>query len=309
MTKPVCSVVVPSFNCLQYLPIALSSIAIQSVGPVEILILDDGSTDGTWDYLEKVKQNIPELKVVHGNRLGPCEGRNLLISMAASDLIAFLDADDYWWPNKLMWQLAFHEANKDVVMSFTDYLHVDTLNMRHGTAFEYWKPSYIPLGSSQYIRLKNPEAALLSCNIVGTSTVIARKDALQNANGFAKSMPSAEDWDLWLRLCRFGPVAASCAITMSYLMRPGSLTSGKEVRLAAMRQIIDRYEDSTEIALKSAVQQALSRYYVAEAEYHRACKKSGRAAKSHAYAFFKSPSKRVAKAVVADALHAMRISF
>jgi glycosyltransferase involved in cell wall biosynthesis len=300
MSTPICSVIIPSYNCVEYLPVALNCVAAQLIEPIEILVMDDGSTDGTWDYLCEAKTRYPTLSVVKGGRLGPSEGRNILISMAKSPLVAFLDADDVWWPNKLKKQISFHEANPDVVLSFTDYIHFDPSGLTHGTAFDYWRPGFLPEKSGMYQHIEHPLAALLSCNPVGTSSVVARKEALQNANGFAKSMPSAEDWDLWLRLAEHGSVAASRSVTMSYLQRPGSLTANLEARLDAIDQIIERYRHHDGEGMRDAVKQALARYQVARAEHHRAKSRWLHAAKDHVAACLNSPSKRVARAALAD---------
>lgn len=300
MSKPVCSVVIPSFNCRQFLPAALHSVAAQQAGPIEVLVLDDGSTDGTWQYLQSARKFFPGLVTFRGSNLGPAEGRNLLISMAKSELIAFLDADDAWWPNKLDTQIAFHRANPDVVLSFTDYIHTDPRGLTHGTAFDFWRPGFLPRKSGDYQRIAEPLAELLSCNSVGTSTVMARKAALQNANGFAKSMPSAEDWDLWLRLAERGPVAASRSVTMSYLQRPGSLTANREARLQAMKIIIDRYAAHKGRGMPTARKRAQARYHAARAEHHRAAQNWLYAASAHLEACFKAPSKRLILAMIAD---------
>ena len=300
MSKPVCSVIIPAFNCREFLPAALHSVAAQAISPVETLVLDDGSTDGTWEYLQSAKRNFPGLVTVRGGNIGPAEGRNLLISMAKSDLIAFLDADDHWWPNKLKSQIAFHLTNPDVVLSFTDYMHIDTSGITHGTAFDFWKPQFLTGRTGGYSRINHPLAELLSCNPVGTSTVMARKAALQNANGFAKSMPSAEDWDLWLRLAEHGSVAASRSVTMSYLQRPGSLTASREARLQAMRIIIDRYAAHQGQGMPAARKRALARYHAARAEHHRTGQNWLRAAGAHLQACSEAPSKRLALALIAD---------
>ncbi len=306
MTKPICSIIIPSYNCRDYLPIALASVAIQDAGPLEILILDDGSDDGTWEYLQHAKAQYPGLVSVRAARLGPSEGRNLLISLAKSDLCAFLDADDIWWPNKLKEQIAFHQANPDVVLSFTDYIHFDPSGQTHGTAFEFWKPAFLTENRRGYVRIETPLAALLGTNPVGTSTVMARTKALQNAKGFAKSMPSAEDWDLWLRLAETGPVAYSRAVTMSYLQRAGSLTANREARLEAIRRILARYDGQEGAGIRAALSQAWSRYQVAFAEHHRADGNYLKAGLSHLAAFWRFPTKRVARALLADVYSALK---
>lgn len=302
MNKPVCSVIIPAYNCVEYLPIALNSVLIQNAGPVEILVLDDGSSDGSWEYLQQAKAKFPELVTLRGRQIGPSEARNLLISMAKSDLIAFLDADDFWWPQKLKAQISFHQENPAVLFSFSDYLHVDMNNLTHGTAFEYWRPRNMPATAAAYCVIEKPLELLLGCNLVGTSTVMARKDALQNANGFAKEMPSAEDWDLWLRLAAQGEVACSSSVTMSYLQRPGSLTANRQTRLTAMRQIIERYEADAPPEMRKALRQAWSRFHTAAAENHRSDNDYFQAAKSHCAAFSSHPTSRLAKALAVDIL-------
>ncbi len=300
MPKPMCSIIIPSYNCRHYLPIALNSIRLQNAGPIEILVLDDGSTDGSWEYLQHAKAEFPELVAIRGEQTGPSEARNLLISHANSELVAFLDADDYWWPHKLKSQIDFHRENPDVVFSFGDYLHVDMSGITHGTAFEFWKPKNLLEKFSNYRRIDRPLELLLGCNLVGTSTVVARTDALQIANGFAKEMLSAEDWDLWLRLAGNGAVAYTPSVTMSYLQRSGSLTANRQARLTAMRQIIERYEPNAALSMKRAIRQAWSRYHVAAAEHHRANQKNRLAAMSQLAAFSQYPSPRLAKAFGAD---------
>ncbi len=302
MTTPICSIIIPTHNCVEYLPIALNSIRMQNAGPLEILVLDDGSTDGSWDYLQQAKAEYPELVTIKMKQIGPSEARNLLISIAKSDLIAFLDADDYWWPRKLKSQIAFHHEHPEALFSFTDYLHVDMNGMTHGTAFEFWKPNRLAAISPQYRLIERPLELLLGRNLVGTSTVMARRDALQNANGFAKEMPSAEDWDLWLRLVERGKVGCSSSVTMSYLQRTGSLTTNRQARLGAMRQIIKRYEPDTSQPMRRALRQAWSRYHVALAEHHRADQDFTQAAKSHFTALRAHPTPRLAKALGADIL-------
>jgi glycosyltransferase involved in cell wall biosynthesis len=91
MPRPICSVVIPTFNTLDYLPAALASVVAQNLAGVEILVLDDGSSDGTDVWLTENAERIPGLRVFQGGGLGPARARNLLINNAKSNLVAFLD--------------------------------------------------------------------------------------------------------------------------------------------------------------------------------------------------------------------------
>lgn len=241
MSRPQCSVVIPAFNALEFLPDAIASVRAQQVADLEILVLDDGSKDGTAEWLENASRFDPTIRVFKGGRLGPARARNLLIEKAKSDLIAFLDADDSWLPGKLAAEIAFHHDNPDVAFTFTDYRHVDVEGRLRSTAFGFWKPGFAIQGGEGFQRLRQPAAELFAINAVGTSCVVAKRESLQNANGFAVDLPSAEDWDLWLRLAAAGPVAVSTDVTMHYLMRPGSETANRGARIQAMEDIITRF--------------------------------------------------------------------
>lgn len=294
MPRPICSVVIPTFNTLDYLPAALASVVAQNLAGVEILVLDDGSSDGTDVWLTENAEWIPGLRVFQGGGLGPARARNLLIKKANSDLVAFLDADDVWWPGKLSAEIDFHRRSPDVALSFTDYLHADPFGRLYGTAFDYWKPAFVDRSRDGFQRIGNPLDSLLTVNAVGTSCAVAKRESLQNANGFSESLPSAEDWDLWLRLAEKGGVAVNPAVTMTYLMRPGSETSNRDARISAMRSIIDRYDGSD--TSRVAMRMARARLCSAEAENATSKQDTVGALRKSLQALAFSPSKRNARA-------------
>lgn len=298
MPRPICSVVIPTFNTLDYLPAALASVVAQNVEGVEILVLDDGSSDGTDAWLSRNAARFSGLEVVQGGGLGPARARNLLINKAKSGLIAFLDADDVWWPGKLAMEIDFHQRSPDVALSFTDYLHADPFGRLFGTAFDYWKPAFVDRGRRGFERIENPLDNLLAVNAVGTSCAVAKRESLQNASGFSESLPSAEDWDLWLRLAEKGGVALNPAVTMTYLMRPGSETSNRSARVSAMRSIIDRYA-RPEVCPK-ARRMARARLCSAEAENAESVGDAVQVLRNSFQALSLSPSKRNVRATVSS---------
>ena len=220
--------------------------------------------------------------------------------MARGAFIAFLDADDLWWPGKLNRQLQHHEANPEVAFSFTDYVHFDPQGGLHGTCFDFWKPGYVNRNDRTFHVVPDAELEILGANVVGTSTVVASARALQNANGFPEFSQSAEDWKLWLTLASSGLVSCSSAVTMSYLMRPTSVTANRPSRIAAMRKIVAAYDGRMEPAAKVARRRAHARIRTAEAEHHRQQGASWRAAAAHAGAFITWPDTRSARAAAAD---------
>lgn len=297
MNRPACSVIIPTYNCLGYLPGALASVEAQNVADVEVLVLDDGSSDGTWAWLERKAQTMPGLRIFSGGGLGPARGRNLLINEAKSDLVGFLDADDLWSPGKLAAEIAFHAANPDVALTFTDYIHASEDDRPHGTCFDFWKPEWIDRGNPAFQRLPDPLDALLAKNVVGTSAAVAKRKALQIANGFSEILPSAEDWDLWLRLAQTGAVAASPSVAMTYLMRPGGETSKRRARIKAMETIIMRYRGK---AGRAALRAAESRLATAIAEDAMSEGRLMTSTVAGLRAFRLAPSRRAARAAFAS---------
>ena len=305
MTLPICSVVIPTRNCLAYLSSALDSVRAQKIDGLEIIVVDDGSTDGTGEWLRGQARTWSCLRVIDGPARGPARARNLALAAANADLIAFLDADDMWSEGKLSRQVAFHQRRPDVGFSFTDYLHIDRDGDTHGTCFDYWRFTPGRVDASGFAVLHDPEATLLGANVVGTSAVVARRRELQIANGFGEDLRSAEDWDLWLRLAARAPVAATPLSLMTYLMhRPGNLTGQVEDRISAMSDIVERYAGHDQPAFRRARRRAQARLAEASAEAAGLARKPWRSLTHRLHALSLLPSRRVARASVGDALGA-----
>ncbi len=273
-TRPEVSVIIPTRDALQWLPAAVASI-----GPnpnVEILVVDDGSTDGTLAWLGELAVADHRVRFMHGSKTGPSRARNLAIGAVRAPLVAFLDADDRWLPGKLDIQLALHRAHPEIGFSFTDYRHITTSNEDRGGCFAYWPRFAARLGTAKdSFILDRPVATLYAENLVGTSTVVARTDLLQQVGGFNTGLASAEDWDLWLTLAARAPVGVVPRVLADYLMhRPGNLTAKMDLRVMAMGLIAERHrlaalaEDPTaDIGFKARI--CAARAEIAEADGHR----------------------------------------
>lgn len=114
--NPLISCIVPTFNCKLYIAEALDSILAQTYRPIEIIVVDDGSTDGTPELLERYGDKIIYVKQ---DNLGPAAARNLGINMAQGEFIAFLDADDIWRKEKLDRQMAVFTENPELEICMT----------------------------------------------------------------------------------------------------------------------------------------------------------------------------------------------
>jgi glycosyltransferase involved in cell wall biosynthesis len=183
---PRVSVIIPAYNAEAFLARALRSVVEQTFDDYEVVLVDDGSTDGTAEIAQSFKQ----VRYFHQpNRRQPAT-RNRGLKEAKGELIAFLDADDEWLPEKLERQLAFMDE-RDSQISFTD-TYVSSKGKRAGRYSELVPPcdGDILLG-------------LLRQSFITINTVVARKELLDR---FDENVPfrSHEDYDLWLRLALAG---------------------------------------------------------------------------------------------------------
>ena len=241
MSKDV-SVIIPNYNCRTFLPKAISSVLQQTGLNIEIIIIDDGSTDGSNEWLNHAERAFNQVRVIRQVQRGVVAARNNAIKKANSEFIAFLDADDYWFANKLSAQINHMRKNQQCVLTFTNYLHVDMQYEGIIDCFSFW-PEFANQHTNQdteYKTITDPLNVLLQANVVGTSSVVVRRDAILAAGGFDPTLRSASDWDCWLRIAMLGDVAFSEAVTMGYLMRPNSITANRINRLEAMAEIIER---------------------------------------------------------------------
>jgi glycosyltransferase involved in cell wall biosynthesis len=280
----VVSVIIPTFNCLSFLPQCIASIDKQLCEGLEIIIVDDGSTDGSQDYLASLSTQRDDITVLFKSKLGPGGARNAAVDQARGEWLAFLDADDLWREDKINKQLTFMRANPRVVFTFTNYEHVQEHTLKPITScFSYW-PEFRAVATTDWLdsnfqSLPSSTSVLFKENVVGTSSVMCRRDAYLQVQGFDTNLPSASDWDLWLKLSRIGEVAFTNSIMMDYLMRSGSVSKNLKKRIKAMETITSRFltfarsqDASVERSIKSRLGDAYAEVYKEENLYWKSLK-------------------------------------
>jgi glycosyltransferase involved in cell wall biosynthesis len=184
------SVVIPTHNRKKLLARALDSVRSQTRKAGEIVVVDDGSTDGTARF---VQESCPEVRLLRQDNRGVSAARNAGIRAAEGDLIAFLDSDDEWLPFKLERQLQVMEESPGVPLC-----HTNEIWIRNGRRVN-------PMRKHQKFGGFIFEKALASCVISPSSVLVDRR--LFDAVGlFDESLPACEDYDLWLRVCARFPV-------------------------------------------------------------------------------------------------------
>lgn len=308
---PRLSVVIPTLDGLRYLPTALDSVRLQGIPNIEIVVIDDGSTDGTRAWLPEEQKRDPRLTIINmpGRRNGASICRNAGIEAARAPIIAFLDADDVWYPGAVSDRLALHEANPSIVLSFADYRLVQEDGCEIGTYFDYCRHFHRWLGGrTGLIPLGDRALPMIFAEAVcGTSTVLARRDALRSIGGFLPTLMLSQDWDCWLRLAPRGDVWCSTEIATSYLVRSDSASRKLSNVFAANRQIFDHFAPTVKAADPVAVRIARAALAVTEAEAARAQSRRWRSLSLHLHAFTLDPSFRTLHAAAFDAAKLARL--
>lgn len=229
---PRVSVIIPVYNCEKYIGQAIQSVLGQTAGAnsIDILVLDDGSTDGTADV---VRAFGDALRLVHLRHGGVSAARNAGIRMAYAPLVAFLDADDYWLPRRLESVLALFSAETRIFANSDFYVETD--GVRNPT------PYYVSRGLRCLFELSAASQLdfALEDNFIN-SMVVAPRDALIAAGGFNERLRYGEDWDLWLRLLKMGySVRLSLEPGAVYrYQRPGATTTRHDAGMAADRLFV-----------------------------------------------------------------------
>ncbi len=183
---PLISVIIPAYNCQGTIVETLGSVFQQTYSNMEVIVVNDGSTDGTLEILKNFQDS--RLQIVTQPNAGVSVSRNRGINLAKGDFIAFLDADDLWLSNKLIEQImalqtAPHAA---VAYSWTDYIDQAGNFLRNGY--------YCNFQGNVHRRL------LLGCFLESGSNPLIRRSLLKTVGGFDESLITCEDWDLWIRL-------------------------------------------------------------------------------------------------------------
>jgi glycosyltransferase involved in cell wall biosynthesis len=198
---PAVSVIIPAHNSADFIAEAVGSVQAQTFRDYEIIVVDDGSTDGTDAVLRRFGGAIH----YHcQSNQGPAAARNAGIQLARGEFVCFLDADDLWVADKLARQTSFMSEHPEIGLLFADAMEW------HGDAVE--KPSILSTmmfgtDAKSQLPLQDAFRKLLMENFVPTSSVMVRKDCFAKAGLFDVALPNSEDRDMWLRLAAHFPIA------------------------------------------------------------------------------------------------------
>lgn len=245
MGGPLVSVVVPSYNAAAHLPEVLDSILAQTYEPFEIILVDDGSTDGTAAVLTPYLDRI--VYIAQENSGSPSRPRNVGLRAARGELIVFCDADDPLRPDRLAEAVAVLERHPEVDLVVSDFAcaTADGRLLRSSWLGGYreFRRDLVATDDPDVGLAAGPDLYphLLRHNFIGTPGVLLRRRALDRAGEFDESLPNAEDRDLWLRLARSGCVFAILdRVHFTYRKHNGGVTARGWQLAAGLIRVLEK---------------------------------------------------------------------
>jgi len=238
--RPVVSIIIPAYNIAPYIRQAVESVLCQSVVDLEVIVVDDGSTDTTVKELENLGDD--RLHIVRQKHMGLADARNAGIKKACAPYIGFLDGDDLWKPNKVEQHIKFLERHPEIDLTFSLSVVMD----EKGREIQ-WITKPFGFLSFKDLFLENPV-----CNAV------LRRKALERAGPFDPALAASEDVDMWLRVARLRPNNIYCIpeLLSLYRRRPGQLTSDWRRMELAWQQICEKMRQLSPIEVQSLERQA-----------------------------------------------------
>jgi len=189
--SPLISVIIPTFNCCSTLRSAIESALSQTYKNIEVIVIDDGSSDETPLIITSYINSIIYIKQENE---GVAKARNVGVRYSNGEWIAFLDADDIWDENKLEYQFS-KMSDEGKSWSYTDTRFLGGVNSGRLDS-EFTKKHTGSVFDE-----------LLTNNFISTSTVLLNKSTFHNAGGFDTTLPAIEDWELWVRISSKNPIS------------------------------------------------------------------------------------------------------
>lgn len=191
MSAPLVSVIIPTFNRAGWLSESIDSVLSQTYPNLELIVVDDGSTDHTAEVVQAFRSD--RLTYLRQANRGVSAARNSGVAASQEAWVAFLDSDDLWQPSKVAAQMALFQSQPEVEVCYTDEIWI-----RHGVRVN---PKRIHQKHTGWLF----EPSLPRC-IISPSSIMMRRALWTRLGGFDERLPACEDYDLWLRMTVRVPV-------------------------------------------------------------------------------------------------------
>ncbi len=252
------SVIIPTYNAGIYIEEALNSVLGQTYIDYEVIVIDDGSIDNTQEIVES---KFPMVNYIYTHNQGASRARNIGISYAKGDYVAFLDADDLWLPEKLEKQLAVFDEYPEVMLVFTESCSFDKNGFRNKP---FLKKERLMKGDI----VKN----IFIHSYVGTPTVMIKKSVIDEIGFFEEDLIVAEDDNLWLRIAMKFKIALVDEDLVHCRIRENSLTTTPGNFFKGVNDHIEllykKYPKITEHVGKRLIQKKKSECYYSQGYFY-----------------------------------------
>ena len=263
--KPFVSIIIPTYQNCNRLKIALNSVLSQTYNDYEVLVMDDGSTDGTREMISSFKDS----RIFYNweeNSGGPAKPRNRGIKLSKGNWIAFLDSDDSWKSNKL--KICIENISEKVDLIY------------HNLEIVYSSYKIFKRKTARTRKLKKPVLIdlLINDNLICNSSVVVRKHLLDKVGGIneSKNLVAAEDYNTWLRIANLTDKFVYLPNTLGYYLKHSGSLSNKNMSLPtkyAMDEFFGVLNDQQKIKLEARVRYISGRYSYLNFDFENAKKK------------------------------------
>lgn len=261
--KNLISVIIPVFNGEKFIEKAVRSALNQSHSPLEVIVVDDGSTDGTAAILAGLGDAIQVIGIANS---GVSNARNVGIRASRGEILAFLDADDVWDSNKLQEQLAVMKRYPSVAFCCCDFIVFNKYlgrNVKHIATVAKTRPLVFdrPLTGDPYV-------TLIRTNFVGTaSNVMVRRSLLDSTGLFDTNYRQAEDYDLWLRCALLTDFVILSHCLLRKVTHDHNLTGNYLETLQCHEQVLMKIQRENKAHLREGKRWQTSQLALAETRY------------------------------------------
>ena len=245
MTTPAFSVIIPIYNARDTLEETVRSVLVQTDPDFELLLIDDGSRDDSLAVMITLACEDARIRIVAKDNQGVAMTRNLGIELARGALIAFLDADDLWHPEKLARHRELHNENPDVAGSYARiaFLEADAANLADGRT-----QSTVPSGDLgiEQVLGENP--------VCTTSNLVVTRDCIAQAGGFRAGMDHAEDQEWLARALSDGHrITGIDCLLVGYRTSDTGLSADLRRMYAGWRSLTSTYREKIDLAPAEAI--------------------------------------------------------
>lgn len=262
--KPFVSIIIPTYQNCDRLKIALNSVLSQNYNDYEVLIMDDGSTDGTREMVSSFK----DARIFYywdKNSGGPAKPRNRGIKLSRGNWIAFLDSDDSWTSNKL--NMCIEKISEQVDLIYHD---LEIVSNRH---------KIFQRKIARTRKLKKPILIdlLINDNLICNSSVVVRKNLLDKIGGINenKNLVAAEDYNTWLKIANLTNQFVYLPHTLGYYSKHSGSLSDKDMSLPiklAVNEFIGMLNKQQKLKLKARIRYYSGKFHYLNFNYKKAKK-------------------------------------